>query len=188
MPHEHVCPWWIGYLLASPIRRLFQKPEKIVGPFIKNGMRILEIGPGMGFFTLPMAEIVGPEGGVIAVDIQDKMLRELRQRAKKTGLDGRIDCRLTKQDALGIGDLRGSIDFTLLMAVVHEVPDRRRFFEEVRSAMKTAGTVLMADPRPYFGIDEFEEALIFAREAGFNRSVDRISAIWRSNSALLTAG
>ena len=64
MPHTYVCPWWIGYLLASPVRRMFQKPETIVGPFVKRGMRILEIGPGMGFFTLPMAGMIGLEGRV----------------------------------------------------------------------------------------------------------------------------
>jgi ubiquinone/menaquinone biosynthesis C-methylase UbiE len=62
MPHEHVCPWWIGYLLASPLRRLVQKPEVILRPFLSNGMRVLEVGPGMGFFTLPMARMVGSAG------------------------------------------------------------------------------------------------------------------------------
>lgn len=54
MPHEHVCPWWMGNLLACPVRRLLQNPEETVGGFVNKNMRILEIGPGMVFFTLPM--------------------------------------------------------------------------------------------------------------------------------------
>ena len=56
---HHVCPWWIGYLLASPIRRIFQNPEEILSPFIRFGMAVLEPGPGMGFFTIPLARMVG---------------------------------------------------------------------------------------------------------------------------------
>jgi ubiquinone/menaquinone biosynthesis C-methylase UbiE len=188
MQHTHVCPWWIGYLLASPVRHMFQKPETVVGPFVKSTMRILEIGPGMGFFTLPTARMVGPEGRVVAVDIQTKMLRELRKRAERAGLAERIDCRLTTQDTLGIGDLHGSIDFTLLMAVVHEVPDKRRLFEEIRDAMKTGGVVLMADPQSRFCVGEFEETLGFAKVAGFTRSIDRTPDIRKNRGAVLIAG
>ena len=187
MQHTHVCPWWIGYLLASPVRHMFQKPETVVGPFVKSDTRILEIGPGMGFFTLPMAGMVGPEGKVFAVDIQAKMLHELRKRAERAGLADRIDCRLTTQDTLGIGDLHGSIDFTLLMAVVHEVPDKRRLFEEIRDAMKTGGVVLMADPVNRFTESEMNETLSFARRAGFEGKEAPDLAIWRSRCAVLTA-
>jgi ubiquinone/menaquinone biosynthesis C-methylase UbiE len=83
---EHVCPWWAGYLLANPLRRLLQKPEKIVSPYLRNGMTVLEIGPGMGFFTLPMARIVGASGRIICVDIQEKMIAGLMRRARRAGL------------------------------------------------------------------------------------------------------
>lgn len=86
MHHEHVCPWWMGFFLASPLRRLIQNPEKLLKPFIKEGMHILEIGPGMGFFTLPMAHMVGPVGKIFAVDVQQQMLDHLSARAKKPAL------------------------------------------------------------------------------------------------------
>jgi len=56
MAHR-VCPWWLGYLLASPLRRLLQDPAAIVGPYVREGMTVLEPGPGMGFFTLAMAVV-----------------------------------------------------------------------------------------------------------------------------------
>lgn len=64
-----VCPWWVGYLLTSPIRKWFQDPQQILRPFVTEGMIALDIGPGMGFFTLPMARLVGRRGKVIAVDL-----------------------------------------------------------------------------------------------------------------------
>jgi len=79
-----VCPWWIGYLLASPLRRrLGQDPVKILSPYVREGMTVLEPGPGMGFFTIPLARLVGPSGRVIAVDLQPKMIESLKRRAAK---------------------------------------------------------------------------------------------------------
>jgi len=56
---EKVCPVWVGYLLASPIRKLFQNPPKILSPYVENGMKVLDIGCVMGFFSLPLARMVG---------------------------------------------------------------------------------------------------------------------------------
>ena len=55
-----VCPWWIGWLLASPVRKLMQDPARILAPWVRDGMTVLEPGPGMGFFTLELARRVGP--------------------------------------------------------------------------------------------------------------------------------
>jgi hypothetical protein len=47
-----VCPWWIGYLLASPLRRLLTNPSLILDSLVHEGMTVFEPGPGMGFLTL----------------------------------------------------------------------------------------------------------------------------------------
>ena len=67
---NHVCPWWVGYLLLLPLRRLRQSPRKWLGRFVTEGMVVLEPGPGMGFFTLDLARMVGASGRVVAVDVQ----------------------------------------------------------------------------------------------------------------------
>jgi len=71
---KRVCPWWLGYLLASPIRRLLHNPTRILTPFVRPGMTVLEPGPGMGYFTLELARLVGTSGRVVAVDVQPKMI------------------------------------------------------------------------------------------------------------------
>lgn len=48
---KRICPWWLGYVLASPLRRWIQDPAAIIGPYVREGMTVLEPGPGMGFFT-----------------------------------------------------------------------------------------------------------------------------------------
>jgi predicted methyltransferase len=86
MAHR-VCPWWIGYLLASPLRRWFgQDPAKILSPYVREAMTVLEPGPGMGFFTIPLARLVGPSGRVVTVDLQPKMIESLKRRASKAGV------------------------------------------------------------------------------------------------------
>src|SRR5579885_2261863 len=106
MPHG-VCPWWIGYLLACPIRRYSQDPREILSPYVREGMTVLEPGPGMGFFTIPLAEMVGPSGKVIAVDLQPKMISSLKRRAARKNLLGRIDARLTSAETMGLQDVEG---------------------------------------------------------------------------------
>jgi predicted methyltransferase len=59
---KRVCPWWIGYLLLSPLRRLGQDPAKILAPYVREGMTVFEPGAGMGYFTLELARRVGPSG------------------------------------------------------------------------------------------------------------------------------
>ena len=99
---EHVCPLWVGYLLASPVRKLFQDPEKIVGQHVGYGMTVLDIGCAMGFFSLPLAEMVGVQGKVICIDLQERMIEILENRARKAGLSERIETRLCGRDSLVI--------------------------------------------------------------------------------------
>src|SRR5512141_1199013 len=104
MPHR-VCPWWIGYFLASPLRRLVHSPATILRPFVSEGMTVVAPRPAMGFFTMELARLVGRRGRVVAIDVQPKMLLELQRRARKAGLLDRIDTRQGPGDVMGLDDL-----------------------------------------------------------------------------------
>jgi ubiquinone/menaquinone biosynthesis C-methylase UbiE len=164
-----VCPWWLGYFLASPIRRLLQNPEKMLTPYLKPGMRVLEPGPGMGFFTLPAARMVGEHGRIYAVDVQPKMLRELERRAQQSGLRARIETRLAESKSMCVTDLSGTIDFALLCAVVHEVPDVSHLFSEVSATLKPGAKVLFVEPAGHVSADAFAQELAAAEAAGLHR-------------------
>ena len=157
MSHR-VCPWWFGYFLASPLRKLRQDPHAILAPYVRPGMLVLEPGPGMGFFTLELARLVGAQGRVVAVDVQARMLSGLRRRARRAGLLERIETRQTEA-GLAAGDLAGRVDFVLAFAMVHEVPDPAAFFVEVVVALKPGGQVLLAEPRGHVSAAAFDDTL-----------------------------
>jgi ubiquinone/menaquinone biosynthesis C-methylase UbiE len=180
---QHICPWWVGYLLASPIRRLWQKPETILEPYIKPGMTVLDVGPGMGYFTLPMARMVGESGRVICVDVQDRMLKSLARRARRAGLEKRIVTRKVGPDSLGIDDYYGRVDFALTFAVVHEVPNPESLFHEIHTALKSGGLLLVSEPTGHVTSEAFAKTLETARSVGFEE-VER-PKIKRSISVVL---
>jgi SAM-dependent methyltransferase len=180
---QRVCPWWLGYFLTSPIRRWMQDPAKLLSPYVREGMTVLEPGPGMGFFTLELARLVGPTGRVVAVDLQQKMIAGLKRRAARAGLLERVEARVSAAESLGLSDLPGKADFTLVFAVVHELPAVEPFFVELASASKPGATLLLVEPAGHVKTADFEAELQAAAKAGFEPA-DRPS-IRRSHAALL---
>jgi SAM-dependent methyltransferase len=180
---NHVCPWWLGYVLISPLRRFFERPEKILAPLVSEGMLVLEPGCGMGYFTLDLARMVGPKGRVVAVDLQEKMLAGLRRRAARAGLLDRIDARLAGPDRLGVADLTGRVDVAFALHVVHEVPDPAGLFAEIAAALKPGGRLLFVEPPGHVSEEAFAALLALAEQAGL-RVVER-PASRRAPTALL---
>jgi ubiquinone/menaquinone biosynthesis C-methylase UbiE len=183
MANQRVCPWWLGYLLVTPLRRFLHDPEKLLGDYVGEGMTVVEPGPGMGFFTAELARRVGPSGRVVAVDIQPKMLDALRRRLAKRGLLHRVDVRLAQPDSLGLSDLNGRVDFVLAFAVVHELPSSASFFAEAFHIMKPGASLLLVEPKGHVSPTDFQVELTEAAHAGFNQTEG--PAIWRSHTALL---
>lgn len=164
---EHVCPVWVGYLLASPVRKLAQNPKKILGPYVEEGMKVLDIGCAMGFFSLPLAQLVGLSGKAICVDVQEKMTESLEKRARKAGLTDIIETRICRDSSLGLGDLKEEIDFALAFAVVHEVPDVDAFFSQICETLKPAGSLLVAEPQGHVSENDFKITVSVAEQNGF---------------------
>jgi ubiquinone/menaquinone biosynthesis C-methylase UbiE len=173
----------MGYFLMNPLRRLGQDPARVVFPYVDTGDWVLDIGPGMGYFTLPLARRVGPGGKVVAADIQPRMLQSLRKRALRAGLADRIICCRSSAGRLGIDGVGQQFDFVLAFAVVHEIPDRRGLFEQLAAATKPGGRVLVADPLSRFSAEELEETVALAAGCGFSRI--GAPAISKSRTTLL---
>jgi ubiquinone/menaquinone biosynthesis C-methylase UbiE len=182
MAHD-ICPWWLGYVLASPIRKIWQDPYRILSPHVHTGMTVLEPGPGMGFFTLELARLVGPSGRVIAVDVQPKMLNALARKAEKLRLADRIVALQAKGDNLGVEDYAGKVDFVLAFAVVHELPSIPGFFQEAATALKSGGKMLLCEPSGHVDQPAWEKTLESARSAGL--SAESTLKITSSHAAIL---
>ncbi len=152
-------------------------------PHIRAGVNTLDIGCGMGFFSLAMARLVGDTGKVVCVDLQSRMIEGLIRRSKKAGLSQIIDTRLCRKDSLGVDDLADKIDFALAFAIAHEVPDKERLLAEICLTLKQSGRLLIAEPRAHVSREDFDQTISLAERAGF-QVVDHL-AIRRSYATLL---
>jgi 2-polyprenyl-3-methyl-5-hydroxy-6-metoxy-1,4-benzoquinol methylase len=163
---QHICPWWLGFLLINPIRKWYHNPELLLKPYIKPGMKVVDYGCAMGYFSLPMARLVGETGQVFAVDIQKKMLDSLIRRTRKAGLENIIKPVLITENT-NFDELTGQIDFALLFAMVHEVPDKRELFTAIAGMVKSGGTVLFAEPAGHVSKSDFENSIAVLLDSGF---------------------
>lgn len=185
MSKPHVCPWWMGYLLASPLRRMAQNPNRILVPHVRAGMTVIEPGPGMGFFTLELAKLIGPQGRVIAIEVQQKMLNVLMRKAKKENLQDRIQPILVSSNGTMLPDeLHSKADFVLAFAVVHELPDVVSFFKEMHGALKPGGRMLLAEPAGHVDEKAWKNTVDLAVKTGFKTG--ETPEIQRSRTIVLT--
>lgn len=163
---DHVCPVWVGYLLASPLRRLKEHPERLLEPIVEPGMTVVDLGCAMGFFSLPLARMVGPAGRVVCLDIQKRMLLRLERRARRRGLSDRIETRLCTQETLGIGDLEGRVNLVNAFHVIHETAHPARVFEEVWPVLAPGGRVVVAEPAGHVSEAAFRATCDLAESVG----------------------
>jgi ubiquinone/menaquinone biosynthesis C-methylase UbiE len=179
----HVCPWWFCYTFDNPLRKLVHDPVAMLAPYVSAGMTCLDLGCGMGYFTVGLARLAGPGGRVAAVDLQEKMLAVLKRRAARAGLAGVIQPRRCAPDDLGLTDLAGAVDFALCFWMLHEVPDMAHFLAQVNAAMKPGGRLLVSEPKFHVKDEAFTAELDLARAGGW--AVGDQPAIWGSLSAVL---
>jgi len=180
---HHICPVWVGYLLANPLRKLAQNPNRILSSYVKPGMRVMDFGSAMGFFTMPMLKMVQPGGEVWALDIQMKMLDRLERKARRAGHGQSIFLHKCNENSLELGKMYGSFDFILAFAVMHEVPDCASIMNEFFIALKPGGTVLVSEPAGHVTEAEFNITIEYGRRAGFN--ISEAPLISRGRSKML---
>lgn len=162
--NTHVCPWWLIRTFDNPLRRLIQDPDRILSGLVAPGQIAADIGCGIGYFTIPLARLVGPAGRVLAVDLQEKMLAGVRRRAVKAGVADRIRLCPATPGGLGVDE---PVDFVLTFYMVHEAPDQERFCRQIHAILKPGGTWLLVEPVMHVGSGSFEKTLGHARNAGF---------------------
>ena len=178
--HRGVCNWWIAYTFDNPLRRLIHKPQKVLGNYVKEGMTVMDLGCGMGHFSMGMAGLVGGTGRVIAVDLQQKMLDVMEGRAKRAGLADRILPHLCQADDIGIEE---PVDFILAFWMVHEVPDQNKFFNQLKSLLTAEGKILIAEPKMHVTAQDLNRTVDIAQSCGLQCTAR--PAIRFNHSALL---
>jgi len=162
--NKRICPVERAGSLDNRIRRWLQDPQKILGPYVEEGMTILDIGCGPGFFSIDMAQMVGESGRVIASDLQEGMLQKLRDKIQGTQLEERITLHKCEENKIGVSE---EVDFIVAFYMIHEIPNQEEFFNEIGSILKPNGQVFIVEPPFHVSKTEFEETIRKAIDAGF---------------------
>jgi SAM-dependent methyltransferase len=180
---HHLCPVWVGRMLASPIRRFVENPTRIFRTYVTPGSTVVDVGCAMGFHSLDLARLVAPDGRVVCLDVQQKMLDGLMKRAHGRGLDSIVEPRLCSQDGLWIDDLAGRAELVLVFNVVHEATYPRRLLRECVDALRPGGRLLIAEPRGHVSQSGFDETITTALDLGLERHDGPL--VWRSRTVML---
>ena len=160
------CPVWLRWLveLDNPFTET-NRANIIVGHLgLQPGMKVLDFGCGPGRLTIPLAEKVGPQGEMVAVDIQPGMLSRAQEKAQAANLKNIQFI----QAASGEGRLeRNQFDRAVLVTVLGEIPDRGAALKEIFEAIKPGGILSVTEVifDPHF--QSREAVLRFASEVGF---------------------
>lgn len=162
---EHsVCPWWMAFFFDNPIRRMIHPADKVLNPYITEGMTVLDFGCGFGHFALGMARLTGESGQVIAADVQEKMLDKLMKRARKAGLDDIIQPLLCDGSQVGVPMM---FDFILACNSLHETPNPATQLEEFFKLLNPGGRFLLMEPASHLKPEDFEAEVVLAKKVGF---------------------
>ena len=171
MEKPYNCPWQAGPILTASIRKLLHNPERILSPYVAEGKTAMDIGCGMGFFTLPMSRIVGKNGTVIAVDLQPKMLEGLKKNADREYAGETEENNITLHqcafDSLQVGKWNGTVDFALIFWMLHEVPDSESLIRELHAVLSPKGRLLFVEPMMHVSDAKFQNSLNIMMESGF---------------------
>ena len=160
----HICSHQHVWTFDNFLRPLLHNPEKIFGPYVKPGMRVMDVGCGAGFAALALAKRVGDTGKVLAVDVQPEMLVKVRKRARKLGLTDRIDTHLCPRDSLQV---EGEFDLVNAFYMAHEVPDAEHFLREIKACLAPEGIFLVIEPSFHVSKKRFQAMLDMAGQVGF---------------------
>jgi ubiquinone/menaquinone biosynthesis C-methylase UbiE len=178
------CPEWLRWLveLDNPLSKTYGAAAIVQHMALAPGMKVLDAGCGPGRLTIPVAQAVGPQGEVAAIDIQPGMLRRAQAKAQGAGLHN-IRFRLA---GLGEGQLeRNYFDRALLVTVLGEIPDRQSALAEIFSALKPGGllsvTEIVFDPhyqrkntvRSLAAEASFVEKQIYGDRFGFTLNLEK---------------
>lgn len=157
------CPFALSWIVDNPIRRWDVK-NALPRAGLRPGEKVLELGPGPGAFTIPAARLVGPQGKIIAVDIQPQMIEKVRARLLTEGLTN-VETHVASGYQLPLDD--ESIDRAYLITVLPEVPDPVRCLKEIHRVLKPGGIVSMTEE--FFDPDypRRSTTIAWAEAAGF---------------------
>ena len=132
-------------LLEAPDRDEWQQPERIMDALgIAEGSRVADLGAGGGWFTIRLARRVGPNGRVIAEDVQREMIESVQRRVKSLELQN-VETRLGTAEDPRLPD---GLHAVLMVDTFPQIPDPVSLLRHVRRALAPNGRLGIVDFRP----------------------------------------
>jgi ubiquinone/menaquinone biosynthesis C-methylase UbiE len=182
--------WWRKNPSACPYGQRFwvEAPHPIVTRdrlrsvlTPQPGERVLEIGPGTGYYTLDIAEWVGADGRIEIFDLQQEFLDHVMARAAQRGLANIVP---TQGDATALPYEDASMDAVVLTAVLGEIPDPAAALREIRRVLKPNGGLIVGE---LFGDPHFTTRTSLQRQAAeADLALESHSGNWFAYFARLT--
>lgn len=160
------CPSWLSWGLDTPYTKAVAGSALLLDRInLQPGMMVLDVGSGPGRLSIPAAEGVGPEGQVVALDIQPDMLRKLKERAEAN----RLENIQTVLGGIGQGLLeKDAFDRALLVTVLGEIQDQKAALDEIYAALKPGGILSVTEVIPDPHYQRRGTVLRLAESAGFH--------------------
>ena len=158
-------PSFLSFVLDNPVRAFFTERKKLINRIgISEGMRVLEVGSGSGFFTPVLSETVGPKGTIIALDLQKRMIEKLIDKKNKKNLNNveTIVCNISE-----CGLTPESIDFIFAYYCYHEFEDKPSAVRKFREVLKNKGYIFICEPRFEVKVKNKEEMKKLFIQEGF---------------------
>jgi ubiquinone/menaquinone biosynthesis C-methylase UbiE len=176
----HIHPVEDSGALEGSFRFRFQNPQELLGPYIKPGMTVLDLGCGPGFFTTEIARMLNGSGRVIAADIQDGMLDKVRQKILGTELEGLVQIHKCQEKSVNLTD---KVDFVLAFYSFHEMSSFNNIIDDLKSLIKPNGEIFIAEQRFHVRKKAFNEIIDLMRLKGFE--VTRKPKVFLSRAVLM---
>ena len=151
--NTHLHPVENAKALENRSRRLLQNPKRILKKHIRQGMTVLDLGCGTGFFTLEMARLLGGKGEVIAIDVQEGMLEILKQKLKNSELKQQI--QILNNQAQNLGFTK-KVDFILAFYSFHEMEYVNHIIPALKKVMNPEAKILISEQKVHVSKNSFE--------------------------------
>jgi ubiquinone/menaquinone biosynthesis C-methylase UbiE len=157
--HPSACPYSQRFWVEAPHPFITRaRLREILEP--RAGERLLEVGPGTGYYSLPVAGWLSPDGSLDVVDVQAEMLDHTLRRAREAGI-GNI--RPTRADARELPFRDDTFDGAYLVTVLGEIPDQDAALRELRRVVRQGGRIVVGE---LFGDPHMVTHGALARRAG----------------------
>ena len=158
-------PAFVPYVINNPIRRKFSPPRRVLDYVdIDKGMKVLEVGPGTGFYTFEVSQCAGLSGHIYAVDVKPRMIAELKRRTERGGVEN-ITAKVASACEIPLPSR--SVERAFMVGVLAEIPDKQKVLSEIHRVLTGDGLLAVAECLVDPDYPRRKSVIHWCRDAGF---------------------